>query len=194
MTTLENQQAHQEALEIIRNLRTELQTALAAKEQAERTVSGLNADLRAQVEYTDSLRKHVEQAERERDEARKALACESVLVAPLRIEYPVIEFIKISSPDENGLVKMMGRWAEDGSPYFLYVPHQLAEPFMALQRLATAAAAARKEAPRAPLTTQYRRYASIYRPSTEFIRLSRPPCALWSSTPRLQSRTLSSTA
>lgn len=62
---------------------------------------------------------------------REALGGEYQRVAPVIADYPV-------QPWEHlGEGRMLGTWAEDGSPYHFAIPFQLVPAFQAMQRLAS---------------------------------------------------------
>lgn len=62
---------------------------------------------------------------------REALGDEYQRVAPVIADYPV-------QPWEHlGEGRMLGTWAEDGSPYHFAIPFQLVPAFQAMQRLAS---------------------------------------------------------
>lgn len=81
--------------------------------------------------------KHIDRLEREnaalredRDRLDDVLASFYPAVAPLVEHYPVTPWEHM----KDG--RCRGSWAEDGSPYYFTVPHQLVPAFFALQRLA----------------------------------------------------------
>lgn len=80
-----------------------------------------------------------EGAARKTDWLIHTLSAEANATAPVRIEYPVGEWEVCGDIAKDGSVKLMGRWAEDGSPYFMSVPNQLVSAIQALQRLARVA-------------------------------------------------------
>ena len=66
----------------------------------------------------------------DRDRLDDVLASFYPAVAPLVGHYPVTPWERM----KDG--RCRGSWAEDGSPYYFTVPHQLVPAFFALQRLA----------------------------------------------------------
>jgi hypothetical protein len=66
----------------------------------------------------------------DRDRLDDVLASFYPAVAPLVVHYPVTPWEHM----KDG--RCRGSWAEDGSPYYFTVPHQLVPAFFALQLLA----------------------------------------------------------
>lgn len=88
------------------------------------------------IEFTmqgrsDKKAKKVSELEAQNAKLREALGDEYQRVAPVIADYPV-------QPWEHlGEGRMLGTWAEDGSPYHFAIPFQLVPAFQAMQRLAS---------------------------------------------------------
>ena len=73
----------------------------------------------------------VRELEAQNARLREALEDEYQRVAPVIVDYPVRPW------EHLGEGRMLGTWAEDGSPYRFSIPFQLVPAFQAMQRLAS---------------------------------------------------------
>ena len=78
----------------------------------------------------DAAARRIRDLERELTMLKNFLAREYHRVAPVVPDFPATEWIHL------GEGQCRGNWAEDGSPYSFFVPHQLVPCFFALQPLA----------------------------------------------------------
>ncbi len=84
----------------------------------------------AQRVRAEAAEARVAELEAQNARLREALGDEYQRVAPVIADYPV-------QPWEHlGEGRMLGTWAEDGSPYHFAIPFQLVPAFQAMQRLA----------------------------------------------------------
>lgn len=96
----------------------------------EETITRLQCTIKAAMHVEGQLQ--AENAELREEKAR----LDDVLASFYPLVAPLVEHNEVTLWEHMKDGRCRGSWAEDGSPYYFTVPHQLVPPFFALQRLA----------------------------------------------------------